>query len=155
MHRGIIALVAFFAGWAATAHAQGVTGTTAAGKHVRVPDGEEVPWKDDVVHWVPPHYPNRDRYIGNHGTGRFRLVFDPKTGAVARVEKLRSTGYASLDQAATSALEQWRVRPQTWRTFDMVVSYRWWPTRAGAMSEIHRLEAEQKKRKAAANAAKH
>ena len=123
----------------AAAHGDRATGVTAGGKQVSSGPGEEPPWKTDIVRWVGPEYPNRDRYIGNEGTGYFRLSFDVKTGEVLKVLTLRSTGYASLDKAATTALEQWRVKPGSWRTFDVPITYAWAPTQGAAMARARRL----------------
>jgi TonB family protein len=44
------------------------------------------------------------------GSGSFRVLFDANGRAVA-VETLRSTGNSSLDEAAVSALHEWRSEP--------------------------------------------
>src|SRR2546430_10752476 len=44
------------------------------------------------------------------GSGKFRVTFDPN-GSVKNVQTVESTGQPLLDQAAISALRQWRTEP--------------------------------------------
>lgn len=147
MRAAIVALLLSIAAGVGGVSAQSITGMTASGKQVRVEEGDETPWQQDLLKWVPPGYPPRDAYIGNRGKGHYRLWFDLKTGAVSKVDTVRSTGYASLDQAAAHALNQWRVRPGTWRAFEVSINFAWQPTYGAAMSEFRRLTAEKERRK--------
>jgi hypothetical protein len=143
------AVLVLVAAGVAPARAQSLMGITATGKQVRVAQGGEVPWKKDVLKWVPPEYPNRDRYIGNAGSGLYRLVFDPKSGVVSKVETVRANAYPSLNDAAITSLKGWRIRPGSWRAFETTVTYHWSPTRGEALSYMRGVQAEEEKRKAA------
>src|SRR5437763_13319483 len=82
------------------------------------------PWLEDQIHSVAPGYPYADRAQHHEGTGVFRLVLDPKTGAVATVTMLKSSGFGSLDAAAVAALRQWRWKPGKWKEIDMPVAFK-------------------------------
>jgi TonB family protein len=59
----------------------------------------------------PPEYPSIARKKHLEGSGFFRLVIDKESGAVARVDTVRTTGHEILDQAAISAFRKWRFQP--------------------------------------------
>src|SRR4051794_41563649 len=69
------------------------------------------PWWQDRVRAVAPEYPFDDRARHHEGKGLFRASLDPKTGAVTSVSITKSTGFATLDGCAVSALRNWRWRP--------------------------------------------
>jgi TonB family protein len=60
-----------------------------------------------------PKYPLSARVARQKGRGLFRLYVRKQTGEVTRVEVAKTTGYHLLDQAALTALRQWRLRPGT------------------------------------------
>jgi protein TonB len=60
-----------------------------------------------------PKYPLPARVARQKGRGLFRLFVRKRTGEVTRVEVAESTGYHLLDDAAVSALRQWRLHPGT------------------------------------------
>jgi hypothetical protein len=112
----IVVLTLFFA---AASRGDDVVGITISGERVIAQPGKDSPWKKDITKSVRPTYPPKDEATGHEGWGRFRLLFDPKSGAVAKVITVHSTGYSSLDNAFIAALQQWRVRPGTWQSFDV------------------------------------
>ncbi len=73
------------------------------------PDPTVRPARDDPSNRPPP-YPADAWASGQQGTVVLRLFIDER-GAVARLEKLASSGYASLDAAAERALARWRFLP--------------------------------------------
>jgi TonB family protein len=67
---------------------------------------------DDVFIRMPrPAYPLEAREKRITGRGMYQVLFRPETGVVTRVTVLESTGSKLLDQAAITALSQWRARP--------------------------------------------
>ena len=88
---------------------------------------EHSPWRDDVVHMVPPKYPYADRSAHRSGKGLYRLSLDVSTGAVTNVRIVRSTGSETLDQAAIEALRQWAIRPEKWLELDIPIEFRMSP----------------------------
>lgn len=125
--------------------AQALTGITGGGKVVRVPEKVTHPWAQDVIKVVPPEYPYRDRARFNEGKGLFRALIDPKSGHVTRVVVVKSTGYRSLDEAASSALQQWRLRPGKWKVIEMPINYEMSRSRAEAMEKIRRARQEARR----------
>src|ERR1700736_1893894 len=69
---------------------------------------QPAPWLDDRVKAVAPEYPYADRAQHHVGIGRFHLLLNLKTGSVASVTVIKSTGFPTLDAAAIVALRQWR-----------------------------------------------
>jgi TonB family protein len=66
-----------------------------------------------VIYNPAPKYPFEARSIRvgpNRGSGKYRVTFDP-SGVVRNVQTVESTGQPILDQAALTALRQWRVDP--------------------------------------------
>jgi TonB family protein len=83
-----------------------------------------MPWMVDRVYSISPDYPYGDRAQRHEGTGYFRLSLAPKTGTVTQVRVVRSTGFASLDACATTALRRWRWRPGKWKEIETSVTFR-------------------------------
>ncbi len=70
----------------------------------------KIPLKGSKLVYAPaPRYPSDARELRGAGqaSGSFRISFDAKGQALA-VQTIRSTGNSALDQAAVSALHQWR-----------------------------------------------
>jgi len=70
----------------------------------------KIPLKESKLVYAPaPRYPSDARQPRGAGqaSGSFRVLFDANGRAVA-VQTIRSTGNSILDQAAVSALHQWR-----------------------------------------------
>jgi TonB family protein len=63
-----------------------------------------------LVYTPAPKYPTEARLSRVSGSGRFRIVFGPG-GEARNVETVQSTGQHLLDQAAISALRQWKAAP--------------------------------------------
>src|SRR5438105_9246642 len=82
----------------------------------------KIPLKGSRLIYAPaPRYPSEAKQLrggGVQGAGSFRVLFDTNGHAVA-VQTLRSTGNSSLDQAAVSALYEWRSEPA--REWSLVV----------------------------------
>lgn len=121
--------------------AQAAIGITASGKVVTSAPERASPWMHDVIKTVPPEYPDRDRMLNNQGSGLFRVALDPTTGLVKDVIVRKSTGYASLDNAAVSALRQWRMKPGKWKQFDFPVTYEMARSREDAMQKMRQRQA--------------
>ena len=67
----------------------------------------------DVPRHPTPKYPPAARREHLTGTGSFYLEIDTISGAVTDVTVSKSTGHTILDQAAISALRQWRFAPHS------------------------------------------
>src|SRR5438309_964728 len=79
----------------------------------RSPTPAKIPLRGSKLIYAPvPRYPADAKQLrgGVQGSGSFRVLFDANGHAVA-VQTLRSTGNSSLDEAAISALHQWRSEP--------------------------------------------
>jgi len=72
----------------------------------------KIPLKGSKLIYAPaPRYPSDVRQpLGGQVSGSFRVLFDANGRAVA-VQTIRSTGNSVLDQAAVSALHEWRSEP--------------------------------------------
>ena len=81
------------------------------------------PWMQDRVKSIAPYYPYEDRRLHHTGIGLFRLYLDLKTGFVREVTVLKSTGFATLDNAAITTFRGWRWRPSLWKEIDIPVNY--------------------------------
>jgi TonB family protein len=83
------------------------------------------PWLLDITNAVAAdrHYGSRGRFLGLQGRGLFQLKLDLKTGYVANVTVVRSTGIAELDTSAVAALRQWRWKPGKWKEIEMAVAF--------------------------------
>jgi TonB family protein len=89
------------------------TTPTASPTATRSPTPAKIPLRGSKLIYAPvPRYPADARQLrrGVQGSGSFRVLFDANGHAVA-VQTLRSTGNASLDEAAVSALHEWRSEP--------------------------------------------
>ena|GEM_PF-879167 len=80
-------------------------------------------WMTDRVKFVQPNYPVGARARHNQGTGFFRATIDVKTGSVAEVSVLKSTGSPELDASAARAIRQWRWRPHRWKEINVPVTF--------------------------------
>src|SRR5436305_5142485 len=86
--------------------------------------GQHAPWNfADRIAAAAPQYPFEDRARHHQGSGFFRIVIDPKTGAVTQVTILRSTGYATLDAAAIAPFRRWSWKRGTWKEVDVPVTF--------------------------------
>lgn len=100
--------------------------TDTPGVRIERPDAAVIPAKDDKGNRAPP-YPAAAREAHIEGTVLIRLHIS-ETGAVAWVEKLQSSGDASLDDAAETTLAHWHFLPAR-RDGVAVPSYRDQPVR--------------------------
>lgn len=68
--------------------------------------------RSKIIFNPPPRYPDQARFARPpiRGTGRFRVAFSA-TGEARDVQTLQSTGQGILDQAALTALRQWKSEP--------------------------------------------
>src|SRR5438477_10140670 len=79
----------------------------------RSPTPAKIPLRGSKLIYAPvPRYPVNAKQLGGgvQGSGSFRVLFDA-TGHAVAVQTLRSTGNSSLDEAAVSALHEWRSEP--------------------------------------------
>jgi len=86
---------------------------TASPTATRSPTPAKIPLRGSKLIYAPvPRYPANAKQLGGgvQGSGSFRVLFDA-TGHAAAVQTLRSTGNSSLDEAAVSALHEWRSEP--------------------------------------------
>jgi len=88
------------------------SGTTPASSATPARTGtpSKIPLKGSRLVYAPaPRYPSDARQPLGAGqvSGSFRVSFDAN-GRALTVQTIRSTGYSALDQAAVSALHQWR-----------------------------------------------
>jgi TonB family protein len=97
-------------------------GIAADGRVVTSPYGVPPPWGRDVMHLENPHYPEALRAKHPVATGFFRLIFDLRTGRVRQVIVERSSGYPDADANIVTALRQWRLKPNTWKEFQVHLS---------------------------------
>ncbi len=65
-----------------------------------------------------PPYPRRAREMGWQGTVVLRVEVNPD-GTVEEVSVRRTSGYPSLDEAALTAVQEWRFAPLTDGAFSM------------------------------------
>ena len=92
---------------------QTLTTPTASPTATRSPTPAKTPLRGSKLIYAPvPRYPADSRQWrgGVQGSGSFRVLFDA-TGHAVAVQTLRSTGNSSLDEAAVSALHEWRSEP--------------------------------------------
>src|SRR5438309_7379085 len=86
---------------------------TASPTATRSPTPAQIPLRGSKLIYAPvPRYPVNAKQLGGgvQGSGSFRVLFDA-TGHAVAVQTLRSTGNSSLDEAAVSALHEWRSEP--------------------------------------------
>jgi TonB family protein len=99
------------ASWQSLTTSSHLTTPTASPTGTRSPTPAKIPLRASKLIYAPaPRYPAEARQPREAGSGSFRVLFDAKGNAVA-VQTLRSTGNSSLDQAAVSALHEWRSEP--------------------------------------------
>jgi TonB family protein len=92
---------------------QTLTTPTASPTAPRSPTPTKIPLRGSKLIYAPvPRFPADAKQLrgGVQGSGSFRVLFDTNGHAVA-VQTLRSTGNSSLDEAAVSALHEWRSEP--------------------------------------------
>jgi TonB family protein len=92
---------------------QTLTTPTASPTATRSPTPAKTPLRGSKLIYAPvPRYPADARQWrgGVQGSGSFRVLFDTN-GHAAAVQTLRSTGNSLLDEAAVSALHEWRSEP--------------------------------------------
>jgi TonB family protein len=86
---------------------------TASPAASRSPTPAKIPLRGSkLIYAPPPRYPAEAKQSRGAagGSGSFRVLFDEKGHAVA-VQTVQSTGNPALDQAAASALHEWRSEP--------------------------------------------
>jgi TonB family protein len=96
--------------WQTLANSSHLTTPTAS---PRSPTPAKIPLRGSKLIYAPvPRYPADAKQLrgGVQGSGSFRVLFDAN-GHAAAVQTLRSTGNSSLDEAAVSALHEWRSEP--------------------------------------------
>jgi TonB family protein len=97
-------------------------GITADGRVITSPYGVPPPWGRDITHLEKAHYPESLRAKHPVASGFFRLMFDLRTGRVRKVVVERSSGYPAADANIVTALQQWQLKPNTWKEFQVHVS---------------------------------
>lgn len=98
------------ASWQNLTAASRLTTPSASATPARTPTPAKIPLKGSKLVYAPaPRYPSDARQLRGAGqaSGSFRVLFDASGRAVA-VQTIRSTGNSALDQAAASALHEWR-----------------------------------------------
>jgi TonB family protein len=97
-------------------------GVTADGRVITSPYGVPPPWGRDITRLVKAHYP--DSLVPQHpiGTGFYRLILDLRSGHVRGVVVEQSSGYPDIDSSIVAALQQWQLKPNRWRQFQVHVT---------------------------------
>src|SRR2546423_3813575 len=99
------------ASWQTLTTSSHLTTPTASPAATRSPTPAKIPLHGSKLIYAPvPRYPSEARRGTAPGSGSFRVLFDANGHAVA-VQTLHSTGNPVLDQAAVSALHDWRSEP--------------------------------------------
>lgn len=115
-----LAFVMLVAAHATTASSSRDARGVAADGHVVIGRyGASPPWAADIVRFVKPDYPASLRAQHPIGIGWFRLLLDLKTGRVRQVVVEKPSGYRAIDNSIIAALQQWRLRPNRWREFNV------------------------------------
>src|SRR6476660_828215 len=97
--------------WQTLTNSSHLTTPTASPTTTRSPTPAKIPLRGSKLIYAPvPRYPPEARRGTAPGRGSFRVLFDAN-GHAAAVQTLRSTGDPVLDQAAVSALHDWRSEP--------------------------------------------
>ena len=97
--------------WQTLTGSSQLTTPTASPTTTRSPTPAKIPLRGSKLIYAPvPRYPAEARRGTAPGRGSFRVLFDAN-GHAAAVQTLRSTGDPVLDQAAVSALHDWRSEP--------------------------------------------
>ena len=90
---------------------------TAPSLATKSPTPVKIPTRGSKLVFAPsPQYPPEIRHsrLPVRGSGSFRIVFDSQ-GHASSVQTVRSTSNPLLDEAALSALQNWRAQPgQSW-----------------------------------------
>ena len=89
------------------------------------------PWKADAVFLPKPDYPYNERALHHEGVAIFRLDLDLKTGTVANVSMIQSSGFPKLDDVAFNTVKRWRWRPGRWKQIEVPVVFTMSPLRPG------------------------
>jgi TonB family protein len=93
-------------------------------RHIGTRKGFSEPWMRDRIGYTALEYPYyQDRGQRHEGDGLFRIFIDLKSGWVAHVEVVTSTGFASLDDYAVDTLRKWRWKRQTWKQVDLPIRF--------------------------------
>ncbi len=100
-------------------------GVTGDGRVMTAPLGVAPPWGADIIRLVNPRYPTSLRAKHPVATGFFRVVLDVRTGGVRQVVVEQSSGYSAIDASIIAALQQWKLRPNRWREFEVHVTLRY------------------------------
>ena len=100
------------ASWQNLTAASRLTTLSSSATPARTATPAKIPLKGSKLIYAPaPRYPSEVRQpLGGQVSGSFRVLFDANGRAVA-VQTIRSTGNSVLDQAAVSALHEWRSEP--------------------------------------------
>jgi TonB family protein len=102
---------------------EGGRAVTISGKVIVAKRGQRPPWQNDCVKAVSPEYSRWERSQRHQGVGMFRMLLDPTTGAVTRVEVAKSTGFKGLDNDVVRSLHQWRWKPGKWKEIDIPTTF--------------------------------
>jgi len=82
-----------------------------------------LPWVRDGVMYPRPEYPYVARRRHQEGKGIFRVSIDEQTGRVVKVDVMKSTGFASLDDSVITAALKWHWRSRDWKEVDVPVGF--------------------------------
>lgn len=99
------------ASWQLLTTTSHLTAPTASPTPTRTPTPAKIPLRGSKLIYAPaPRYPSDLRRGAAGGSGSFRVLFDANGRAIT-VQTVHSTGNPTLDQAAVSALHEWRSEP--------------------------------------------
>jgi len=102
---------------------EGGRAVTISGKTIVSKHGERPPWQNDIIKAVPPEYSRWERSQRHHGKGMFGMLLDPATGAVTKVEVVKSTGVHRLDEGTIRSLRHWRWKSGKWKEIEIPVTF--------------------------------
>ena len=102
---------------------EGGRAVTINGKTIVAEHGQRPPWQNDIIKAVPPEYSRWERSQHHQGKGMFRMLLDPATGAVTKVEVVKSTGFNGLDQGTIRSLRHWRWKAGKWKEVEIPVTF--------------------------------
>jgi TonB family protein len=115
-------LLCSFGGFSALAGSPYTThAITADGQAVAAAPNTPRPWARDIIKEVRPRLPASERAKHHEGEGLFRVMLDADSGTVRGVVVMKSSGYSAIDKTIVDALRQWRLRPRTWKEFQIYV----------------------------------
>ena len=134
-----LAILAIVSSFPEAVRARDAQGIAADGRVVIHRYGTPPPWGRDFVRMVNPTY---SPSIGARPPvgGWFRLLLDLPTGTVRRVVVEKSSGYPTVDSTIVRALQQWRLRPNRWREFDVEVMFAPKPPTHSRNASNHTME---------------